>query len=250
MAEETVLPLGQLAFTGKKFQDVRSAVNKAFKDGITAVWLSFPTAPLTLTDQIVAISEEWVADKGMPEMGFTLGGLAEVDDPAVRCLVAVDRDGTVHGVTSWLPVHRDGAVVGWTLDFMRRRSEGFRPAMEFLIASAALLLQEEGAEFISLSGAPLAKIARPGTDGVDAAPDSTVQRLLNVLGRSLEPVYGFRSLLAFKSKFQPEHVPLYMTYPDVATLPTIGNAIGRAYLPEVTLGQGVSLVLKLVTSRS
>lgn len=250
VAEETVLPLGQLEFTGKKFQDVRSAVNKATKDGITAVWLSFPTAPLALTDQIIAISEEWVADKGMPEMGFTLGGLAEVDDPAVRCLVAVDRDGTVHGVTSWLPVHRDGVVTGWTLDFMRRRSDGFRPAMEFLIASAALLLQEEGAEFLSLSGAPLARIARPGANGVDVAPDSTVQRLLNVLGRSLEPVYGFRSLLAFKSKFQPEHVPLYMTYPDVATLPTIGNAIGRAYLPEVTLGQGVSLVLKLVGSRS
>jgi phosphatidylglycerol lysyltransferase len=248
VAEETVLPLTGLAFTGKKFQDVRSSFNKAAKEGITAEWLSFPTAPLALTEQIIAISEEWVADKGMPEMGFTLGGLTEVDDPAVRCLVAVDADRTVHGVTSWLPVHREGEVVGWTLDFMRRRTDGFRPAMEFLIASAALLLQEEGAELLSLSGAPLAKIDRG--DGGESAPESTVQRLLELLGRSLEPVYGFRSLLAFKSKFQPEHVPLYMTYPDVAALPTIGNAIGRAYLPEVSFGQGLTLVRKLVRSRS
>ena len=36
------------------------------------------------------LSEEWLAAKGLPEMGFTLGGLDELDDDAVRCLVAVD----------------------------------------------------------------------------------------------------------------------------------------------------------------
>ena len=59
-------------------------------------------------------------------MGFTLGGLDELADDEVRLLVAVDADRTVHGVTSWLPVRRDGVTVGWTLDFMRRRGEGFR----------------------------------------------------------------------------------------------------------------------------
>jgi len=201
VAEETVLPLGELAYTGKKFQDVRTALNNADKLGITAQWITFPAAPLAITEQIIAISEEWVADKGIPEMGFTLGTLSEVDDPEVRCLVAMDAEGTVHGVTSWLPVYHHSQIVGWTLDFMRRRSAGFKPSMEFLIATAALLLQAEGAQFLSLSGAPLARDKR-GPHEV-AVPDGTLQRLLELLGRSLEPVYGFRSLLAFKSKFQP-----------------------------------------------
>ena len=237
---------------GKKFQDVRTAVNRAKKDGISAEWISFPDAPLSITDQITAISEEWVADKGMPEMGFTLGGLEEIDDPQVRCLVAVDAERTVHGVTSWMPVYRDGRVVGWTLDFMRRRSEGFRPAMEFLIASAAMLLKEEGAEFVSLSGAPLAKVgsseaAADTEEDLERSTLSTVlDRLLDVLGKTLEPVYGFRSLLAFKSKFQPEYVPMHMTFADPVALPSIGNAIGRAYLPEVSIGQGVRLVRTMI----
>ncbi len=108
VAEEATLDLGQVAFTGKQFQDVRTALNRAKKSGITAEWISFPHAPLAIKDQIVAISEEWVADKGMPEMGFTLGGLDEIDDEQVRCLIAVDEDRTVRGVTSWLPVYRDG----------------------------------------------------------------------------------------------------------------------------------------------
>jgi lysylphosphatidylglycerol synthetase-like protein (DUF2156 family) len=238
VAEETVMRLGSLAFTGRRFQDVRTALNRAEKVGITAEWVSYPETPHVFTDQIETISEEWVSDKGMPEMGFTLGGLDELDDPAVRCLLAIDADRTVHGITSWLPVHRDGKPIGWTLDFMRRRSSGFNGVMEFLIGSAALRFQAEGAEFVSLSGAPLAR-----TD--DATASSGLQRLLDMMGRTLEPVYGFRSLLAFKAKFQPTYQPLYMAYPEAAALPRIGNAVSRAYLPHLTLRQGLRIMSRL-----
>ncbi|MBB5870898.1 lysylphosphatidylglycerol synthetase-like protein (DUF2156 family) [Allocatelliglobosispora scoriae] len=230
VAEDTVVPLKDLEFTGKKWQDIRTALNKAAKAGVTAEWFTYAKAPLSITDQIRSISEEWVADKGLPEMGFTLGGLDELSDEHVRCLVAVDADRTVHGVTSWMPVYRDGRPVGWTLDFMRRRSDGFRGVMEFLIASAALGFQKEGAEFLSLSGAPLARLDRGEQPGA-------LQRMLDVAGRTLEPVYGFRSLFNFKAKFQPSYEPMYMTYPDPAALPAIGQAIGKAYLPHVTPGQ-------------
>jgi phosphatidylglycerol lysyltransferase len=238
VAEETVLPLAGLAFTGKKWQDVRTALNRAAKAGITAEWTRYAEAPPALTDQVRAISEEWVADKGLPEMGFTLGGLDELADPDVRCLLAVDGDRTVHGVTSWLPVHRDGAVVGWTLDFMRRRDTGFRGVVEFLIASAAQRFQAEDARFLSLSGAPLARLDR-------GEQPAAVQRLLDVLGRTLEPVYGFRSLLAFKAKFQPEYRPLHLCYPDPAALPAIGVAVARAYLPDLTARQSARLLARL-----
>jgi phosphatidylglycerol lysyltransferase len=106
--------------------------------------------------------------------------------------------------------------------------------MEFLIASAALGFKEEGAEFLSLSGAPLARIDR----GEQPVP---LQRLLDIAGQALEPVYGFRSLLAFKAKFQPAYEPLYMAYPDPAQLALIGTAIGKAYLPHTTPAQLIRL---------
>jgi len=238
VAEDTVLPLPELSFTGKKWQDVRTSLNKAGKVGITAQWWTFADAPIAVVEQIRAISEEWVADKGLPEMGFTLGGLDELDDPAVRCLIAIDEHQSVHGVTSWMPVYRDGAPIGWTLDFMRRRADGFRGVMEFLIASAALSFKDEGAQFLSLSGAPMARVDR----GEQPVP---LQRLLDVAGEALEPVYGFRSLLAFKAKFQPTYQPLYMVYPDPAALPSIGNAIGKAYLPHSTPRQTIALLRRL-----
>ncbi|CAL9545231.1 hypothetical protein SUDANB95_04281 [Actinosynnema sp. ALI-1.44] len=241
VAEDTVVPLRDLAFTGRKWQDVRTALNKAGKRGITAEWVRYADAPPALTDQVRSISAEWVADKGLPEMAFTLGGLAELSGDGVRCLVAVDADRTVHAVTSWLPVHVDGRVVGWTLDFMRRRGSAFPGAMEFLIASAALALREEGSSFLSLSGAPLARLDR-------GARPCAVQRVLDFTGRVLEPVYGFRSLLAFKAKFQPVYRPLYMAYPDPAALPRIAGAVGRAYLPGMSVRQGVRLAGRVLRS--
>ena len=240
VAEETLLPLPDLTFTGRKWQDVRTALNRAAKAGIVAEWTTFPAAPVAITDQIRAISEEWVADKDLPEMGFTLGGLDELADPEVRLLVAVDAERSVHGVTSWLPVRRDGRIVAWTLDFMRRRSDdrSFRGVMEFLIASAATSLKAEGAEYLSLSGAPLARLDR-------GEPIAGLQRLLDTIGQRLEPVYGFRSLLAFKAKFQPEYRPLYLAYPDAAALPAIGNAVGRAYLPDLRPAQAAALARAL-----
>jgi lysylphosphatidylglycerol synthetase-like protein (DUF2156 family) len=248
VAEETVLPLPNLQFRGKKWQDVRTALNKARALGVTARAVRFHDAPQWMTDQILTLSRAWLADKGLPEMGFTLGRIEELADKEVCCLVAVDAEERVHGVTSWLPVRRDSHVVGWTLDFMRRDHAGFPGVMEFLIASMAVRCRDEGVEFLSLSGAPLARLDRDSDSDERTAP---LQRVLDLVGRTLEPVYGFRSLLAFKAKFQPQYRPLFMSYPDAAALPSIGNAITRAYLPKITFDQGIRLARKLLTrSRS
>jgi lysylphosphatidylglycerol synthetase-like protein (DUF2156 family) len=239
VAEENVLPL-PVAFTGRAWQDVRTALNRAGKEGLTAEWCRFRHAPLSIAEQIRTISEEWVADRGLPELGFTLGGLEELADDEVRLLIAVDADRRVHAVTSWLPVYRDGVAIGWTLDFMRRRATGMPGATEFLVASAARLFQADGARFLSLSGAPLARVDR-------GQPVASLQRMLDTAGRMMEPVYGFRSLMAFKAKFQPRYSPLYLAYADPAALPAIATAIARAYLPHLTPRQLSRLGLKLLT---
>ena len=123
---------------------------------------------------------------------------------------------------------------------MRRNTDPgtFRGAMEFLIATAATAFRQEGARFVSLSGAPLARLDR-------GEPPGPLQRLLDTIATTIEPVYGFQSLLAFKAKFQPDYQPLYLAYPDPAALGPIATAIGRAYLPHLTPRQALRLLTKL-----
>ncbi|HJV99368.1 MAG TPA: DUF2156 domain-containing protein [Arthrobacter sp.] len=259
VAQETRLAIRELEFRGKEWQNVRTALNRAAKMGVKAVWGTYHGLPPLLRSQLSEVSEEWAAGKSIPEMGFTLGGLDELMDDEVLCCLAVDGDGTVHGVTSWLPVYDGGRLVSRTLDFMRRGAEGFPGVMEFLIASAVLELRKS-VEVISLSGSPLARPPRDGTDGgtnggtedgiqasrEEAVPAENLVRVLDVVGHALEPVYGFRSLAAFKSRFKPEYRTLYLYYQDPLQLPAIGRALTRAYLPGLSLRQGARLLRELV----
>ena len=230
VAEDTLIDLPGLEFKGKQWQPARSALNRAGKEGISFRLVRLADEPRPVLQQVRAISEEWVGDKGLPEMGFTLGGVDEALDRHVRVGLAVDADERVHGVTSWIPVYAgDGAIEGWTLDVMRRRSDGFKHVVEFLIASACEAFRDEGAHYLSLSGAPLARADAPGGD------TRILDALLDKLGATLVPYYGFRSLHAFKAKFRPRYAPMYLIYRDEADLPRIGVAIARAYLPDATL---------------
>jgi lysylphosphatidylglycerol synthetase-like protein (DUF2156 family) len=172
-------------------------------------------------------------------MGFTLGGVDEAMDPAVLVGLAIDGEGTVNGITSWMPIFVPGhdEPAGWTLDVMRRLPGGFRYSMEFLIASACISFRNSGCRTLSLSGAPLAR--------ADAAAGHTethpLDGFLQQLAATLEPHYGFQSLHAFKTKFQPRFAPLHLLYPDEAALPRIAVALSRAYLPQAGLRDLVTL---------
>jgi phosphatidylglycerol lysyltransferase len=239
VADDTIVDLPGLEFTGKRWNAVRTSMNRAGREEMTFRMTRLSDEPWGVKQQLRAISEMWVGDKGLPEMGFTLGTLEQAEDPEVRLALAVSPAGDVDGFLSWLPVYGgDGAVRGWTLDLMRRRDGGFGPVMEFLIGSSARHFSDEGAEVMSLSGAPLAHEYPPDAGAIAALSER--------LAGMLEPVYGFQSLHRFKSKFHPRYETMYLLFRDESDLTRIGAALTRAFLPDATLRQFAGAGLELV----
>ena len=177
IGEDTVLQLAGLEFIGKTWQDVRTARNRAAREGITMLDRSAGRLPRRHCGPQIGtgVNRNGSAGKSLPEMGFTLGTIEHALDPEMRTHIAVDEAGTVQGVTTWLPVHEDGRIVGWTLDLMRRRPDGFRPVMEYLIAESAMAFKAEG----YADGQPVGGTVgpadpadgRPHHPGSDAGPD-------------------------------------------------------------------------------
>lgn len=243
VGEETLIHPLEFDMVGKSWQSVRSALNRGVKEGMTIEWTSYDELSLSHSNQINAISEAWVQDKELPEMGFTLGGIDEIKDRDVKLMLAIGPAGEIHAVTSWMPTFRDGEVIGYTIDFMRRADGSMSGTMEYLIASTALHLKELGIEVLSLSGAPLAHA--PLAAGQEPAPATIMTGVLEFLAKALEPAYGFTSLFRFKAKFNPEYSTIYMAYPDPLALPAIGTAIGKAYLPTVSTAEALALIRTL-----
>ena len=94
IGEDTVLHPASFSMKGKRWQDVRSSINRADRAGVSASWTSWDECSLPIRSQITAISEAWVAERRLPELGFTLGGLDELRDPEVRLMLAVGGRGT------------------------------------------------------------------------------------------------------------------------------------------------------------
>lgn len=229
---------------GKKWQDVRTAINKAKRDGITDVLATFKESPFSVQTQIREISAQWAGEKSLPEMGFTLGGVDELLDPRVKLLYAVDANGKVLGVTSWLPTYENGEVVGWTLDFMRHRTDSVNGIMEFLIARMAERLRDEGkVRFMSLSAAPLAGM---GGEKDGQGESAVLDHVLQMVADIMEPAYGFHSLFRFKLKFHPDESKVYICYPDAAKLPQISLAVAQAYVPSLTPAEAMRFVRTIV----
>ncbi|MET0590562.1 MAG: DUF2156 domain-containing protein [Naasia sp.] len=241
VGDDAVILPAEFSLAGGRWKDIRTSINRAGKAGVRAMWTSWGEMSLGERNQLRVISEEWVAGRDLPEMGFTLGGIDELADPDVRLMLAVEETGTILAATSWMPTWCDGMIEGWTLDFMRRRGNSMNGVMEFLIAQTVLRAQAEGTSFVSLSAAPLAGVGSPGREG------GVAEQVLGYVGRRLESLYGFRSLLAFKEKFGPQRRPLFIAYPDPLALPAIGMALTRSYLPSMTLQQIVSIVRSLLS---
>ena len=97
VAEDTVIDLPELQFKGKAWQDVRTALNRAAKSNIQFRVVRLVDESFQMVQQARGISEQWVSDKGLPEMGFTLGGIDEALDPEVRVGLAVDDTASSRG---------------------------------------------------------------------------------------------------------------------------------------------------------
>ena len=72
VADDTIVDLPGLEFTGKRWNAVRTSLNRAAREGLTFRMTRLADEPWGIRQQLRAISEMWVGDKGLPEMGFTL----------------------------------------------------------------------------------------------------------------------------------------------------------------------------------
>ena len=239
IGEEAVIPLEGLSFTGKKWQNVRTALNRAAREGVTFQFWEGGSVPPAIRAQFDEISAEWEGGRALPAMEFTLGRTSDVDDPEVYVAAAVDADGRVHAFVDWLPVP---ARQGWVIDLMRRREGALGGVMEYLIGMSLLALQERGYRQASLATAPLADLDRDGA----ASP---LQRLLDLVYRRFDAFYNFQSLFEFKARFQPRWEPVFLAYRGEEALLRASGAIAAAHLPDLNAASLARLVGRAVAAR-
>jgi len=217
MAEEAVLDLKEFSLAGNKRANLRAMVNKMAKTGMAVRRYDRRMHPdAAIDEQLEEISQEWLAEKKLGEMGFTLGRFSLEALAGVPVFLSI-LDEKVTAFCSWLPYRGGQAVV---LDLMRKHSHAVSGTMDFLLAHALLELQSAGIAEASLANAPLANVT---------GPRGSLEKGVALLFENMNSFYGYKNLFQFKKKFAPRWEGRHLVYPKGTDLLQVAYALSSVH---------------------
>jgi lysylphosphatidylglycerol synthetase-like protein (DUF2156 family) len=224
VGEDARLSVTDFNLKGSKFQNLRTACNKARKEGKELRWYQPGDGPFDygLEAQLKIISDEWLRAKQGTEMAFDLGlfNLQQIRKRGVATIF--DAHSKLEAFATWLP-YKQGT--GRSLDLMRSHSSA-KGIMDFLIVESIDHFREHEVEEVSLGNAPLANV-EPNRQ-LYGREEKAVKFLFEKFNR----YYGYKSLFEFKKKYQPIWQGRFLGFRPNVNLLLVALALVRVHLPQ------------------
>jgi phosphatidylglycerol lysyltransferase len=224
VGEDARLRVADFNLKGSKFQNLRTARNKARKDGKVLRWYQPGAGPFDygLEAQLKLLSDEWLKKKQGTEMSFDLGSF---DLQRIRkhgAAAIFNAEGKLEAFATWLS-YRQGS--GRSLDLMRSYPEP-KGVMDFLIMESIDHFKGLGVEEVSLGNAPLANAEQ------DPYLYGREEKAVKFLFERFNRYYGYKSLFEFKKKYQPAWQGRYLGLRPSVNLVLAAVALVRVHLPQ------------------
>lgn len=216
VGETAVVPIRDFSLEGKAKQNLRTAINRAEREG--ASFSVLPTGSArAIADDLKAVSDAWLNDHNGDEKAFSLGRF-DIDYLDLTPLAVVhETTQTETGETRRRIVAFANLLPGVgepreiAIDLMRHSPDAPAGVMDYLFIRAIQWAGMEGYEAFDLGMTPLA-----GLEDRRLAPVfGRVGALVFDEGGAL---YGFQGLRAYKAKFAPDWRARFIAAPASTSL--------------------------------
>jgi len=206
MGEEAIVPLTSFSLEGSNRKKLRTAHNRAGRDGLSFQVLAAPSDNATLATLRV-ISDQWLSEKHSSEKQFSVGRFDP--DYLRRFPIAIVRhEDRIVAFANILTTDKKETA---TVDLMRQVGDAPSGLMDFLFTELLLYLKSEGFAEFSLGMAPLA--------GLETRRGSRwTVKLGSFVYRHGGHFYNFDGLRNFKDKFDPIWQPRFLVAPPRANV--------------------------------
>ncbi len=202
LGELATIRLDEFTLAGKRWEDLRQAVNRSAKEQL-AFELVEPPFDTVLMSELERVSDAWLADKHAHEKGFSLGRF-DPDYFAWSPLALVRRSGELIAFANVLPPYGPNGTA--SIDLMRHVDDAPRGTMDFLFARVMQWAKDNGHASFSLGMAPLSAVG----DNPYARINERLAALAFQYGGRF---YNYQGLRRYKEKFQPQWTGSYLAYP-------------------------------------
>lgn len=209
MGEEIALPLERWNMSGKRRQNLRTLVNRARREGITALELTEWTDAVRA--ELAGASRAWLNrhSPGGRELRFLLRPAALGPEPGVRTWIARSRAGKLLAFACFDPLYCDGTVTGYAANTLRALSPETEQWRSLLVLAAARQFASEGRASLNLGIAPFLRLDTPA----ELNPSWFVRLCFWSNTRLYGWLYNFRGIARHKAQYGGEAVPVYFAAP-------------------------------------
>ncbi len=205
VGETAVIEVADFSMEGKSKQNLRTAVNRAEREGGSFEVLP-PGSVGPIVDELRAVSDAWLKMHEGTEKAFSLGRF----DPAyldLTPLAVVRSEGRIVAFANLLTAPDEAAV-----DLMRYAPDAPHGVMDYLFTRCTQWAKDQGMARFDLGMAPLS-----GLEDRRMAPVfARVGALVYDEGGAL---YGFQGLRSYKAKFAPDWRSRFIAAPASTPLP-------------------------------
>lgn len=208
LGELAMVPLAEFTLTGKRWEDLRQAVNRAARENLVFAVLE-PPFDTVLMSELERVSDDWLAEKDVAEKGFSLGRF-DADYLGWSPVAVVRRDDAIVAFANLLTPYGSDDVL--SIDLMRHVEGAPRGTMDFLFARIMQWGRERGHAWFSLGMAPLSRVG----DNPYARINERLAALAFQYGGRF---YNYQGLRRYKDKFAPRWVGAYLAYPRGTWVP-------------------------------
>jgi phosphatidylglycerol lysyltransferase len=216
VGDDAIVELTAFNLEGRAIRDIRQAVHRVERSGIT-FHMQEPPLPDELLAELRHVSDEWLQIPGRRERGFTLGRFEDAYLRSSAVATAVDATGRVVAFMNQIPSFVPGEA---TVDLMRRRTESPHGVMDYLLVRLFAHLRERGFTRFNLGMAPMSGFG----EHEDASPE---ERAVHLFFRRMTFLFSYTGLRAYKAKYASHWESRYLVYENVLQLPAVALAIGR-----------------------
>ncbi|HCW48770.1 MAG TPA: GNAT family N-acetyltransferase, partial [Brevundimonas sp.] len=207
VGEAAVIDAARFSTEGKGKQNLRTALNRAEREG-ARFEVAPPGSARVLETELRAVSDAWLNHHNGSEKAFSLGRF-DTEYLDGQRLALVRENGRIFAFANLL-VGAGGREA--MIDLMRYDPDGPHGVMDYLFTRTAQWAREQGLERLDLGMAPLS-----GLEDRRMAP--VFARVGALVFEEGGAVYGFQGLRAYKAKFGPDWRSKFIAAPPSAPLP-------------------------------
>ncbi|MFG2292911.1 bifunctional lysylphosphatidylglycerol synthetase/lysine--tRNA ligase LysX [Streptomyces sp. NPDC048603] len=220
LGDEAILQVAHFDLDGRDMRVTRQAVNRVRRTGAAVRVRRHSTLTDEEMERIVDRADRWRDTETERGFSMALDRLGDPSDGDCLLVEAVDADGELIALLSFVPWGRDGI----SLDLMRRDRTAPNGVMEFMVSELCATAPRLGVRRISLNFAVFRSVFEEG-GRIGAGP---VLRLWRRLLLFFSRWWQLEALYRSNVKYGPEWYPRFLCYQDAGSLARVSLASGIA----------------------